>query len=193
MPLGERIGWLVLGMAVGFVLGYIVALLRDITEGVDEIDTIVKEKRPRRVRGEGGFMRIPVLADVLYILALVIVVWGAFSAQKATNEVEATQNRLEQVTSCNEDTLTRTVEALNERTQYTAAQATRNVELQRAQYQFLAILLEDPPPSDARISQSLRVYIDALGEFVVVNTKATETQQKFPYPTPEDYQSCLND
>lgn len=193
MPLGERIGWLVLGMAVGFVLGYIVALLRDITEGVDEIDTIVKEKRPRRVRGEGGFMRIPVLADVLYILALVIVVWGAFSAQKATNEVEATQNRLEQVTSCNEDTLTRTVEALNERTQYTAAQATRNVELQRAQYQFLAILLEDPPPSDARINQSLRVYIDALGEFVVVNTKATETQQKFPYPTPEDYQSCLND
>lgn len=198
MALSERLAWLVLGMAVGFILGYIVARLREIMEGVDEIDTNVKSITPR-VRNEGGFMRIPVVADVLYILALTIVVWGAFASQKASNEVEATQEklaatqqRIEKITACTQDNLGQTISALNERTTYTGEQATSNVDLQRAQYAFLAILLEDPPPSDARINASLREYLDALGSFVQVNTKAAVKVKNNPYPTTADYESCLD-
>ena len=193
MALTERLGWLLLGMAVGFVFGYIVARLRDINEGVEEIEHNVKELAPKRVRDEGGFMRIPVVADAALLLVLAIVVWGAFASQKASNEVAETQVALEKITECNKESLTDTISALNERTTYTGEQATSNVELQRAQYAFLAILLEDPPPSDARINASLREYIDALASFVEVNTKATVKVKNNPYPTTEDFESCLED
>ena len=190
MALSERFGWLILGMAVGFVLGLIVARLRDIKEEVDEIDNIV---RGGRVRDESGFMRIPIVADVLYLTALVIVVWGAFSAQQASNKVEETQKELARVSHCTQDILADTVEALNERTEYTGEQASSNVELQGAQYTFLAILLDNPPPTDQKINESLRAYVDALGQFVEVNTKAQIKVKNNPYPTSQDYESCLED
>jgi hypothetical protein len=190
MELSERFGWMLLGMGVGFVLGYIVARLREIKEEVEEIDAIVKEVRKR---DEGGYMHIPKVANALYLLVLAIVVWGAFSAQKASNEVESAQDRIAQVTACNQEYLADIIETVNERTTYTAEQARLNIELQQSQSQFLGILLEDPPPSDQRRSEALRSYFGALGDFIEINARARDKAAANPYPTRQEYQSCVNE
>jgi hypothetical protein len=91
MALSERFGWLVLGMAVGFVLGYIVAQLKAIERKVDTVDEHIKQSKD-----EQGFMRIPLVADVLYLMVLAIVVWGAVAAQHAANETRKIQECIKQ-------------------------------------------------------------------------------------------------
>lgn len=191
MDLLERLIWLGLGMALGFILGLIVANLRELKEEVDEIDTIVKEAR--RARDERGFMRYPVIADIALIVVLAIVVLGAFSAQRASNQTDANQQEIAKVTACNQEFLAGTIEALNQRTTYTQQQAQLNVELQRSQAEFLGILLEDPPPTDDRVKASLRTYYMSLSQFVDINIKSQLKAAHNPYPTTVDFERCLKE
>lgn len=186
----DRLIWLSLGMVLGFVLGLIVATLRELKEEVSAIDEIV---RTEHGRNETGFMRYPVIADFMLIVVLVIVVAGAFSAQNASNKTDQNQAEISKITDCNQEFLTGTIEALNERTTYTQVQATRNIELQEAQSRFLAILLDQPPPSDRQVRDSLSTYFNALNDFVDINAKTRMKADEFPYPTTQDYESCIEE
>lgn len=158
MEFSERFGWLALGMAVGFVLGLIVARLRTIEEKVDAVD-----KHVCRDRDDAGFMRIPLIADVLYLVALVIVVWGAISAQKAINDTEANTDRIGRLAICN--------------TEYLKAQA-----------EFLSIYLEQPPATRPEQLSALKEYYELLEAYA---TDESSGLKDSPYTNNEALQSCV--
>lgn len=195
MDVLERVICFAIGSGLGFLAGYIVASLREIKEEVDEMLDIEKGSTPDRPvtkRDERGFIRYPVLADAMLLVVLVLTVYAAFVSQAASNDVRATQESQDQVTECNKVFLTRTIDALNERTTYTQAQAQANVELQRAQTRLLAVLLEEPPPSDARSEVAFNEYFETLTNFVTVNSKYADKVETNPYPTTDEVEDCLN-
>lgn len=194
MDLLERAIFLAIGGGIGFILGFIVANLRDIKEEVDEVLDIEKRTRglpTRHIRDERGFMRHPVIADAMLLLVLVLTVWAAFGSQKASNDVQATQDDIQTVTTCNQKFLGELLIAVNERTTFTADQARANIRLQTSQSKFLAILLADPPKTDLVQDQALRLYYTNLTEYVKVNGQAAKKAEENPYPTIEDFNYCL--
>jgi len=195
----ERVSWLMLGCFIGFSLGYIVRSLREIKEEVDEIDGIVKEKRRHRRADDAGFSRYPLMWDVVLLVVVVLTAWGAFASVQASNktedtqeELQATQKQVAVVTSCNQEFLSKTIRALNYRTESTQARAEANVELQKAQADFFALLLRKPPESETTRTQAGREYLTSLQNFVEVSEKTDISVEKFPYPTNEELSECLN-
>lgn len=191
MDVLERAIFLAIGGGIGFILGYIVARLREIKEEVDEVLDI--EKHNARTRDERGFMRFPVVADVMLLAVIILTVWAAFASQRASNTVEEQQDDISRITTCNQAFLGDLLIAVNERTTFTADQARANIDLQRSQSQFLAIILADPPKTDAAQDQALRDYFANLNDFIEVNSNAARKAEENPYPTIEEFNACLMD
>lgn len=119
MELYERIGWFFLGLAIGAILGYIVARLRviddhlsEIKEEVDEIDDIVKHQKD-----EAGVTRLrPVILDVILFGVVIMVAYAAWSSGQTSNKVEK-KTRSDKIALCKSgqegrDTDRRLVEAV---------------------------------------------------------------------------------
>lgn len=181
MALSERFGWMLLGMAIGFVLGLIVARLRAIEEKVDTVDEHVKKPRD-----EWGFMRIPVVADVLYILALLVVLWGAYAAHQASNEVEDTQGELKHTVGCIEQYNTRQGEALSGRDASVKAGTRSEIELWTKYAKLYAQAKSDPtkiPQLQEALNRAILSHRQALIE-------TQDTRDDHPYPPPNVLQDC---
>ena len=193
MELSDRIVLLCVGGFIGFVLGYITASVREIKEKVDKVE------KHENSRGENGFMRFPVIQDIMLLTVLALTVWAAFSSQEAVNnfkdqqkELEASQRTDKKITECTSDLLTKTITALNERTTYTTQAAAANVELQKAQRAYIAIFDDVPPPSKEEAITAFSDYFTALDQFIIITAKSRDTSEDFPYPTTEEYEKCLN-
>lgn len=176
MELGERIGWMLLGMAVGFVLGFIVARLREIKEEVHEIDTIVKESRKRNDR---GFMRFPLVADALYFLVLMIVVWGALAAQKAANQAEGTQECIKQFNA-------RQGFALNNRDEAIKAGTQAEIDLWTT-YNDLYQAAKQRPKEIPALQEQLN---EEIFEYRKKLERLQEVRERFSYPDPDIIKDC---
>lgn len=215
MEFSDRIGWVLLGM----VLGYVLRLLQDLKKEVHEVDEIVtrRERRSaakqRRVRDEGGFMQNRIVADVIMVLVFSMCLWATISTGATNNKLrdavgevraqqvsletnqkadEQTQLRLARITVCTQEYLTETIVALNTRTKYTQKQANANVLLQKAQTEFLQVVLVRPPVSEADREAALRLYVARLEQFVDVAQQSKKATQSQNYPTAEQLNSCLN-
>lgn len=186
MTFDERFSYLVVGLAIGFVFGYMTRSLKKIERKVDDVDRIVKH------RDERGFMRFPWLADIAMLLVFAITVFAAFQSQKVSNEVQEAQRQQKQVIACTESYLTKTITALNERTEYTAAASAYNVELQKAQAAFLRLALIEPPLPEDEIEDGLRDYFTSLTEFVDASARTRAKQLNFPYPTENEFANCVS-
>lgn len=198
MDFNERLGWLILGALVGFVLGYIVRSLREIREDVvvikdevDEIDVIVKTKRDQS-RADDGFMHIRFLRDIAVLIALLVTVWAAFASQKSSNEVKHQQNQIDQITVCTSEYLARTIRVLNLRTDAVQARADANLELQKAQSKFFKLLLEIPPLPAVDRREAADDYVKSLNKFIEISDTTKQAGESDPYPTNAEYQACLN-
>lgn len=197
MSLDERIGWILLGMAIGYIL----RTLQEVKKEVQEVDETLK-----RDKNEKGFMRNPIIADFAILIALGLCVFAAVSTQITNNRLEATVAQLEdnqkndrstrddlaQITVCTQDFLSKTIVALNERTEYTQNQTNSNVELQRAQYKFLQSVLVGEPSDPRETREALSLYISKLENFNVVSSKNREKTQEYAYPTKEELNECLS-
>lgn len=93
--------------------------------------------------------------------------------------------------TCTEEFLGSTVEALNERTKHTTDQAEANIDLQRAQLKFIRVLVAPGPTPDAQGDQALNEYFNALTEYNRLTSLSAGKADDFPYPTREDYRTCL--
>jgi len=190
MSLDERLGWLLVGCVIGFVLGYIVRALRDIKEELDEVDGILK-KSPRS-RNDRGFMRFPIISDIALLAVVLLTVWASFSSQHASNQVHEQQKVQTRITSCTNEYLAKTIKALNERTTYSQEQAAANVALQKAQSEFLGALLHVPPYSSEVKQKALQSYFETLNKFVEISGKSDDKVSQNPYPTATEFTDCVN-
>lgn len=211
MGILEILMWLSLGCFIGFLLGYYTASLRRITESVqeikeevDEIDEYVQaqkkieKKKRQKARhrkrpqdGEDGFVRNPIVMDVALIIVVALTVWASFASQRASNELERTQDQLARISICNQQFLSRALNALTERSDYVNRQADANVSLQRAQGEFLSLLLKEPPPGDQERGAALRKYVIALGQFYKASAQTDAKVERTPYPTNQELSQCL--
>lgn len=171
MNLTERLEWIL----IGCVIGYFVHSLQGLVEKRHEATG------RQRARNEDGFMRHPFVADIAMICALAITVFAAFSAQQ-------NNNKLENVSSCNKEFLTKQISASTTRTDYLKTQLDSNVELQKDQSSFLRTIL-DPNATDGEEIKATREYLGALDHFLNIAAQSNTLQ---PYPSVEDLQKCLD-
>jgi len=195
MGLPDRIGWMLLGCAIGFFAGYVVRYLQDLKEELDEVDGIVKKELGSRASDkednkQDGFVRNDLFKDVMLLVVVIVTVWAAIASAHASGVVADQQDEQQLVTDCNKEYLTKTVKALNERTSFTVAAAASNVKLQKAQADFFALLLRRPPESVSVQEKAAQDYLKALQDFVAVSEKTRVKAEQFPYPTDKQLNAC---
>lgn len=193
MGLDERIGWFLIGAFVGFVLGYIVRLLKDIkgevreVKGeVHEVDDIIKR------HNEEGFTRNPIVLDVILLVVVVLTVWSSFASASVSNDVQNTQENQIRSVNCNKQYLRQTIIALNQRTAYVQKQAAVNVDLQTDQHKFFQIIFENPRNDKIEMA-AFKDYLDSLENFVKVNRQVRHAVDFNPYPTAEELSNCIEE
>lgn len=186
MNLDDRITYLVLGGLIGFIVGYFTRSLRSIEQHVDHVDQIVTKRDE-----EDGVMQTPTIANMVLLAVLVLTVWAAFSSQSASNKVTSTQDEQERTTACTQRYLSKTIEALNERTTYSTEQLQKNVQLQKDQSKFLGVLLQKPPATEEERRVALDAYYENLTDFVVVAGLSGKKFEENPYPTDEEFMACI--
>lgn len=207
MEFSDRVGWVLLGMA----LGYIIRLLQDMKKEVHEVDVILtaREKRKlnkQRSRDEGGSFRIPATRHIAVGLAVLLCLYATVSTgitnnklEDAISDIRASQEadvqiqlKLARVTVCTQEYLGKTITALNERTEFTQAQSDANVNLQKAQREFLETYLIRPPASPEVLDAALELYVSRLQAFVEVAQKNRMKVTDNSYPKPEELAVCLS-
>lgn len=171
MNLTERLEWILIGCVIGYFVHSLQVLVEKRNEAAGR----------QRTRDEGGFMRHPYVADIAMVIALALTVFAAFSAQQ-------TNNKLENVSNCNKEFLTKQISASTTRTDYLKTQLDSNVNLQKDQSSFLRTIL-DPSATDAEEVNATRAYLGALDHFLEIAAKSNTLQ---PYPSVEDLQACLD-
>lgn len=198
MAFDDRLQSLLLGMVIGFVLGYLVRLVRDIKEELDEVDDIVKRElgpngrdHAQRDRGEGGFMRIPWAANTAILLVVGLTAYASFVSQKASNDSQKSQDRIETVTYCNLAVTAEALNALNERSTFTKRQVDANISLQTDFAKFFNLLLHQPPYSEKRRFAASHDFQGSLNNFVRLSKKTKTKVVNNPFPTAEDLRKCI--
>jgi hypothetical protein len=197
MAFDDRLGFLLLGGAIGFILGYIVRSLREIKEELDEVDAIVK----RRDHGgnDRGAVSLRLVEQSALVVVLILVVYAAFSSQVASNNSNNAQDNfksqqqvLARVTTCNKVYLSKALSALNERTTYSEAQVNSNVDLQTSFSQLLGILLHKPPFSESKRDRATANYYQDLTKFISIADKTKRKQLENPFPETSELDACLS-
>lgn len=199
MELSERLEWLLLGAAIGFILGYIVRTLREIQEELHEVDEIVTERK----RDESGFKR-PSLQNVALFLVIGLVAFSAFQSQRSSNTSNETsktvaaqqitlgsfQDDLQHNETCNSQILFDVVKAITERTTYSSAQADANINLVKAQYHLIT-KAQDLALTPEEGQALFQAYVAQVKTFLKLAKQTQNKQLQNPYPTPEDLTTCL--
>lgn len=146
MELNEGIARLLIGGAIGYVLGVITMLLRDIKRKVDAVAIPPK-------RDDQGFMQTRILKDVLYLLVLLITLAGLYQSNKARDQAEDNSH---------DDEIARCV----------SGEDSRNVQrgIVDAIYSLalgFSVQDKDAPPLTPEEQQQLDAYISGLDAFRV--------------------------
>jgi hypothetical protein len=92
---------------------------------------------------------------------------------------------------CTTQVLFDVVAAVNSRTTYTTDQTNSNIELIKAQLEFLTRFSDEPPPTDEEAIQVYNQYVAAVTAFLTLAEKTRDQQIQNPYPTVEDLTTCL--
>lgn len=183
----DRVLVFAFGCVVGFVIGYIVKSIHCIRREVEEIKEHTHQPPPK----DAGLARHPLVLDVVLLLVVLIVAYSAVQSQLASNKVTDQQHQTNTIVACNQQFLSETVAALNERTTYSTAQTNKNVELVKNQFLFLSQISVRPPPTKRDRLNSFHAYLNALSEFLVISKQTKEKAILNPFPTIPELKRCL--
>lgn len=183
MDLDEKIGWLLLGCALGYTLRWMQTLKRE----VDEIDEIVT----RRDRDDAGFVRMPLVLDVMIVILFAATMWTVYADYKQGKEDQRQDDRIEVVGKCTLEFTAKTIRALNERTTYTQGVATSNVDVLESQLEFLQLVLLLPPVDADVRREALSKYVESVDDFVNLSDLAEGKTNLYKYPTNIELSKCL--
>lgn len=195
--LDERVTYLLIGCLIGFVLGYFTRYLQKIEKKIEIVDDKLSTDAPR---DEGGFMRKPIVADIAIVLVVVLTAYAAFVSQLAVNEVKADNEQDERqdaviaaVLQCNTEITEATIVALNERTTFSAENNQANVDLVKAQLEFLTLgLTSEPPLTPEQFEGVLQNYISSANSFTEVADQQKGKALAFEYPEKGALQACID-
>lgn len=196
MDWSDRLLWL----AIGCALGYIIRTLQDIKKEVHEVDTIVKHEKD-----DAGLARFPVILNILIVSVFLMTVYSVvrveMSYQKSDaavsdlqtqqKENEAQNDRIEAIAKCTLSFTSQTIRALNERTEFTQAAANANSLVLREQAKFLRVVLIIPPVTEEESRAALESYFDRLRRYNRVAELQRQQVAENPYPTNEELATCL--
>lgn len=98
-------------------------------------------------------------------------------------------SRVDRMATCTAGVLSEQLRATAERTTYTEESARRNLELQEAQRDMLAVFV-DPRTTPEQGRQTLADYTAAHDAYVAVQRKAAANRRAWPYPTQEEIDKC---
>lgn len=186
--MGSRLFWLSLGLVIGFIVGYIVRSLREIRDGVLEVEKSISKREHK----EDGLVRYPYVLDVVLLLVVALTVWASITSQIDSNKVQRAQDKIDQATSCNKQFLSKTITALNERTAYAQESINANVELQKSFNVLVGLSLHDPPISKDAGRKVVETFHSALSHFLEISSKASLKAANNPFPTTKELQICLD-
>ena len=194
MGFDDRLGFLLLGCFIGFILGYIVRSLRDIKEELDEVDDYVKNLK----KDQKGYLRLN-FGQIILLLVLALTIYGVVVAQLSSNKTNHTADvaadtaaQLKTVVDCNKTILGVTLVALNERSQFSVDAAEKNISLQESQHSLISLLLGQPPPPPSVGVEATQKYNDDVGEYINVRKKSLQTLKSNPIPTVDQFTKCIN-
>lgn len=195
MGLNDRLGYLLLGMAIGFVLGRLTRLdrnVREIKKELDEVDQILKNDRSQNDRGAIS------MGNVVLALILMLSLYASVASQVASNKTNdtadsaaVTAHTLARLVVCNQETLGKTLEALNERTAFATDTARKNIALQESQHHFMSILLHQPPPSAHKSLVAAERFNADSQSYIVISKKSLQKILTNPIPSVEQFTSCI--
>lgn len=178
-----RLVFTAVGFGFGLVLGWTSRAARDAravrTLVMDNGDTPATRWRLRK----------PTRTDVVMLLLIGITLLATFTSWRTDARVDRTTARVDQMATCSATVLSELLQATNERTTYTEESARRNAELQQAQRAMVTVILDPRTNRQDRVDALAR-YADALDAFQVVQAKAAEQRQQFPYPTQDQIERC---
>ena len=189
----DRAAWFVVGLIAGFILGR----WRNWSQR-QKIKPQMRAANPHNynrgrwnMRDERSAMSVNTANWLVMALLVVMVGFAAISADRATDAVARQQDERDREQACTTAVLFDTVDALNARTQFSSAQASANIALQRAQSTLINSFINPPPgqPSDV----ALRDYFDSLTTYLAAVTTTSNAQEENPYPTVESYTKCLQE
>lgn len=189
------------GCLIGFGFGWIVRTLRvmmdtlnEEKEEVDVLYAIAKKNHP----DDFGAVRWDLLRHVALFMVVILVAYSAIASgiassksDQAVSEVKRVQQASNGIVVCNQEFLAKTIRALNERTEFTAAQNEANVALQKDQARFFTLLLEQPPRPERQRRVAAERYLDSLTHFVTISGQAKRQVESNPYPTNQELSDCL--
>lgn len=90
MSVSERIIFLAIGGAIGFILGYMVRALSCIQQDTSELKEVMKRDK------DAGLVRYPILLDVCLFIVVALTVYAAFQSQRASNRSDNAVDQVQQ-------------------------------------------------------------------------------------------------
>lgn len=184
MDLLDRLIFFVIGASIGFVLGYIVAHLREIKKGVGEVLDIEKNKPDSEngpaSRDERGEIKRPHhIASVGLFLVLIVTAWAAIATGKVNSELDHTVTCLTQYNS-------HLGRSLSSRDMAVKAGTQSEIDLWTKYKKLYAIAKSDPkkiPVVQEKLNKAILEHRNDLIE-------TQKIRQMNPYPDPDILKNC---
>lgn len=181
MDLADRLLWMAVGGALGFVLGYIVRSLKDIRKRVEHMEDVVTNDEPAqgKHRGEDGFMQNRIVADVMVLLVVLLSVFASFQTAKVNSELEHTLDCISQYNSDYGGAIKSRDQAIKDGTQ-----SEINLWLR---YEGLYKQAQKDPKKIPALQEKLN---KAIKNHRASLEKLQKTREAFPYPNPNILENC---
>lgn len=190
MSFEQRLVYLLIGLGVGFILGYQVRSLRALKSQQDT-ENKTNEDMTRGMSNDEGAIRVNLLERFALLLVVCMTAYAAISSQLSSNKSDRNTAELQATTKCTVTYQSKLLKAVNARTRYSAVQSDANRELQKSQADFLGKFITPSKPTQADLNNALRKYFGSLTNFVEISSKANESVKNNPYPTVAEFQDCI--
>lgn len=186
MDLLDRLIFFTIGSGVGFILGFVVARLREIRDGVDEVLDIEKEKPDTRKRDEQGGVKRPSLTTIGLALTLIVTAGAAFQTGRVNNELKHTNAQLEHTVTCITEYNVRQGRSLKSRDAAIKAGTQSEIDLWTTYARLYALATSDPkkiPIAQEALNRAIHDHRERLVELQAIRSR-------HPYPDPDILKNC---
>jgi hypothetical protein len=210
-PLLDRTVFLIVGICLGLMLSWIHDARVDARSARNAIERLERMgHKYRHGRNEHGLTRLrrPALFIVIFLTGTAAVLGGQASIKqgKAADEIREAQRQISETQRCFGESLEDVLDALNKRTDLNSALNNADKESGEADQaatsafvRLFAAVLQVPPVPEKRARKIFEDYQSALlvkqakqDTYLSLLRDQQEKQRTNPFPSVEDYKSCLH-